>query len=199
MSKNLLLLFTRHPELGKCKTRLAQKIGDQKALEVYSYLLQHTANVTKNINAEKQVWYATQPLENDIWNPRYYTKKAQQGENLGARMAYAFAEGFQKGYNKILILGSDLIDLNAARVEDAFTKLDETDFVLGPAEDGGYYLLGMKSFRKEIFENKNWSTPSVFNDTLSSMGDKSVTLLETLNDIDEYEDMQKHPTLMNLL
>lgn len=199
MSENLLLLFTRHPELGKCKTRLAKKIGDLKALEVYSYLLQHTANVTKNVNADKQVWYATQPVENDIWNHEYYTKKAQQGEDLGARMSYAFAEGFQEGYDKILIVGSDLLDINAALIEDAFEKLDKTDFVLGPAQDGGYYLLGMKSFRKEIFEDKNWSTASVFNDTLISMGDKSVTLLETLNDIDEYEDMKEHPTLMNLL
>lgn len=199
MSRNLLLLFTRHPELGKCKTRLAKKIGNQKALEVYSYLLQHTANVTKNVKADKQVWYATQAVENDIWNHEYYTKKAQQGEDLGARMSYAFAEGFQEGYDKILIVGSDLLDINAALIEDAFEKLDKTDFVLGPAQDGGYYLLGMKSFRKEIFEDKNWSTASVFNDTLISMGDKSVTLLETLNDIDEYEDMKEHPTLMNLL
>lgn len=199
MSKNLLLLFTRHPELGKCKTRLAKKIGDPKALEVYRYLLQHTANVTKNVNAHKQVWYATQPVKNDIWNPKYYTKKAQQGENLGARMAYAFAEGFQQGYDKILIVGSDLLEINTALIEDAFKKLDTTDFVLGPAKDGGYYLLGMKSFRREIFEHKKWSTSSVFSDTLSSMGDKTVTLLETLNDIDEYEDMQEHPTLMNLL
>lgn len=199
MSRNLLLLFTRHPELGKCKTRLAKKIGNQKALEVYSYLLQHTANVTKNVKADKQVWYATQAVENDIWNHEYYTKKAQQGEDLGARMSYAFAEGFQEGYDKILIVGSDLLDINAALIEDAFEKLDKTDFVLGPAQDGGYYLLGMKSFRKEIFEDKNWSTASVFNDTLISMGDKSVTLLKTLNDIDEYEDMKEHPTLMNLL
>jgi len=199
MSKNLLLLFTRRPELGKCKTRLAKKIGDLKALEVYSYLLQHTANVTKNLNVDKQVWYATQPVENDIWNRDFYTKKAQHGEDLGARMSYAFAEGFQEGYHKILIVGSDLLDINAALIEDAFEKLDKTDFVLGPAQDGGYYLLGMKSFRKEIFEDKNWSTASVFNDTLISMGDKSVTLLETLNDIDEYEDMKEHPTLMNLL
>ncbi|MDT0295242.1 TIGR04282 family arsenosugar biosynthesis glycosyltransferase [Mesonia ostreae] len=199
MSKNLLILFTRHPELGKCKTRLAKEIGDQKALEVYRYLLQHTANVTKNVDADKQVWYATKPIENDIWDSKYYTKKAQQGENLGARMSYAFAEGFQENYDKILIVGSDLLEIDTTRIEDAFKKLDTTDFVLGPAEDGGYYLLGMKNFRREIFKNKKWSTPSVLENTLESIGDKTVTLLETLNDIDEYEDMQKHPELMNLL
>ena len=137
--------------MGKCKTRLAKKIGDQKALEIYSYLLQHTANVTKNVNADKQVWDATQPVENDIWNHEYYTKKAQQGENLGARMSYAFAEGFQQGYDKILIVGSDLLDINTALIEDAFEKLDKTDFVLGPAKDGGYYLLGIEKLPKRNF------------------------------------------------
>ena len=199
MSQNLLLLFTRHPELGKCKTRLAKKIGDQKALSVYKYLLQHTVNITKNIPVDKQVWYATQPVVNDIWDSNIYSKKAQQGKDLGERMAYAFAEGFRAGYDHIIIVGSDLFDISSVIIEEAFQKLKETDFVIAPAQDGGYYLLGMNTLRKEIFENKDWSTSTVFNDTLKSMEDKTVTLLETLNDIDEYEDMKDNTTLMNLL
>ena len=150
MPNNLLLLFTRHPELGKCKTRLAKKIGDKNALTVYQYLLQHTANITKNIPVDKQVWYATQPVENDIWDSNIYSKKAQQGKDLGERMAYAFAEGFRAGYDHIIIVGSDLFDISSVIIEEAFQKLKETDFVIGPAQDGGYYLLGMKFLKIKI-------------------------------------------------
>lgn len=188
--KRLLLIFTRNPELGKCKTRLAATIGDQAALEVYIILLRHTAEITKNINCSKEVHYTQEPSANDLWDKFSYSKHLQKGNDLGERMYNAFKAGFEKGYKKIVIIGSDIYDLKSETIEEAFTKLENSDYVIGPAEDGGYYLLGMKSMSKEVFFNKNWGTNDVLEDTLNNLSHKNVELLQTKNDIDVYEDLK---------
>ena len=114
----------------------------------------------------------------------------QNGNDLGERMYNAFKSGFQKRYKKIVIIGTDIYDLNSEIIEEAFAKLEKSDFVIGPAEDGGYYLLGMKSMSKEIFFNKKWGTNSVLKDTLNNLSHKNVELLQTKNDIDVYEDLK---------
>lgn len=189
-AKNLLLIFTRNPELGKCKTRLAATIGNQKALDIYNFLLQHTATLTKGAKAEKQVWYSEEIWEEDIWDARFFTKKLQQGKDLGARMALAFQEGFAQGFERIIIIGSDMYDLTTTDIDQAFETLTKADVVIGPAQDGGYYLLGMTTFAKTIFQEKAWGTDTVFKDTLADLHHKNVHLLETRNDIDLYEDIK---------
>ena len=188
--EKLLLIFTRNPKLGKCKTRLAATIGDQAALDIYMILLRHTAEITKDLNCSKEVHYTEEPETNDLWDKLTYTKRLQSGEDLGERMYNAFKSGFQKGYKKIIIIGSDIYDLNSETIEEAFAELENSDFVIGPAADGGYYLLGMKSISKEIFMNKNWGTNSVLKDTLNNLRDKKVKLLQIKNDIDIYEDLK---------
>lgn len=188
--ERLLLIFTRNPKLGKCKTRLAATIGDQAALDIYMILLRHTAEITKDLNCSKEVHYTEEPETNDLWDKLTYTKRLQSGEDLGERMYNAFKSGFQKGYKKIIIIGSDIYDLNSETIEEAFAELENSDFVIGPAADGGYYLLGMKSISKEIFMNKNWGTNSVLKDTLNNLRDKKVKLLQIKNDIDIYEDLK---------
>ncbi len=111
-SKDLLLIFTRNPELGKCKTRLAETVGDETALDIYNFLLGHTVSITENLNAAKQVWYSEEIWEDDIWDDAFYDKKLQKGPHLGVRMANAFQDGFASGYERIIILGSDMFDLN---------------------------------------------------------------------------------------
>lgn len=188
--EKLLLIFTRNPKLGKCKTRLAATIGDQAALDIYMILLRHTAEITKDLNCSKEVHYTEEPETNDLWDKLTYTKRLQSGEDLGERMYNAFKSGFQKGYKKIIIIGSDIYDLNSETIEEAFAELENSDFVIGPAADGGYYLLGMKSISKEIFINKEWGTNSVLKDTLNNLRDKKVKLLQIKNDIDIYEDLK---------
>lgn len=188
--ERLLLIFTRNPKLGKCKTRLAATIGDQAALDIYMILLRHTAEITKDLNCSKEVHYTEEPETNDLWDKLTYTKRLQSGEDLGERMYNAFKSGFQKGYKKIIIIGSDIYDLNSETIEEAFAELENSDFVIGPAADGGYYLLGMKSISKEIFINKEWGTNSVLKDTLNNLRDKKVKLLQIKNDIDIYEDLK---------
>ena len=167
-SKDLLLIFTRNPELGKCKTRLAATVGDETALKIYNFLLRHTVSITENLNAAKQVWYSDEIWDDDIWDDAFYDKRLQKGENLGTRMSHAFHEGFASGYERIIIIGSDMFDLSQKDLANAFARLKENDYVIGPAEDGGYYLLGMKTFEPELFRNKTWGGEMVLEDTLQT-------------------------------
>ena len=189
-SKNLLLIFTRNPQLGKCKTRLAATIGDQAALDIYKFLLDHTVSITKNLNAAKQVWYSEEIWSDDIWGRTYFDKKLQKGSDLGVRMASAFQEGFTSGYERIAIIGSDMYDLDQNDLQDAFSRLKENDFIVGPAEDGGYYLLGMKTFKPELFEDKDWGGETILESTLKNLENEKYHLLEERNDIDIYEDIK---------
>ncbi|MEO9892085.1 TIGR04282 family arsenosugar biosynthesis glycosyltransferase [Aurantibacter sp.] len=189
-SKNLLLIFTRNPELGKCKTRLAAKIGNESALEIYKFLLKHTVSFTQNLNVAKHVYYSEEIWEDDIWDSLYYDKKLQTGDNLGDRMANAFQDGFTSGFEKIIVIGSDMYDLSQSDIESAFSTLDNNDFVLGPADDGGYYLLGMKNFNSNLFQNKDWGTATVLENSLKDLADEKLALLDTRNDIDVYEDIE---------
>ncbi|WP_273568158.1 TIGR04282 family arsenosugar biosynthesis glycosyltransferase [Maribacter halichondriae] len=198
-SKNLLLIFTRNPELGKCKTRLAATVGDETALKIYKFLLAHTVKITSNLTVAKQVHYSERVRENDIWDNVIYDKRQQVGNDLGERMANAFQEGFASGFEKICIIGSDMFDLDQTNLEQAFLALDSSDFVIGPAIDGGYYLLGMKVFEPRIFKNKDWGTDSVFQDTLTDLKDYNLHLLDKRNDVDVYEDIKDIPAFKPFL
>ena len=161
MSKNLLLIFTRNPELGKAKTRLAKSVGDETALEIYKFLLNRTKEVTQDLSCDKAVYYSVKVRNNDIWDAKVYQKHQQEGEDLGFRMQNAFQNSFDVGYDKVMIIGSDLYDLTPKHINDAFNKLDSKNVVIGPAKDGGYYLLGMKKLQSNIFKNKAWGTETV--------------------------------------
>ncbi|WP_299260430.1 TIGR04282 family arsenosugar biosynthesis glycosyltransferase [uncultured Aquimarina sp.] len=197
--KNLLMIFTRNPELGKCKTRLAATIGDHAALEVYELLLAHTVSITKNLTVAKEVYYSTRIGENDIWNSTVYDKKQQEGEDLGDRMYNAFKSGFKAGYTNIIIIGSDMYDLSQSDIQNAFNALKTNDYVIGPAEDGGYYLLGMKTLNSKVFQNKSWGTNTVLQNTLNDLQQTTIKLLEERNDIDYYEDIKDISVFQHLL
>jgi len=192
-TKNLLLIFTRNPVLGKCKTRLAATIGDVEALEIYKFLLARTVDITKSLDAKKEVYYSEYIHPNDIWNTSIYDKRLQVGEDLGKRMKQAFANGFEQGYENIVIIGSDMYDLDQSDIERAFETLNTVDFVIGPAQDGGYYLLGMNKLQPLLFENKDWGTSTVLADTLKNLSNENIKLLEQRNDIDTYEDIKDVP------
>ena len=188
----LLIIFTRNPEPGKVKTRLAKDVGDITAFKIYNFLLEHTVSVTRNLAVRKEVYYSGAIPQNDIWEKEIFTKKLQQGEGLGKRMKDAFEEGFKNGYKNIIIIGSDLYDLQREDLEKAFQLLQEKDAVIGPATDGGYYLLGMNQLFPEVFEDKEWGTSSVLEDTLKDLKGKNIALLETRNDVDYYSDIKDH-------
>lgn len=195
-NQNLLLIFTRNPELGKAKTRLAKTVGDETALEIYKFLLKKTRDVSLKVNADKAVYYSVKVRENDIWDAKIYQKYQQKGEDLGVRMLNAFKNGFKAGYEKIIIIGSDLYDLSPENIDNAFYQLDKNEVVIGPALDGGYYLLGMKKLHPKVFLNKNWGSATVKTDTLQDLIYQQVKLLEEKNDIDVYEDIISIPEIM---
>lgn len=198
-SKTLLMTFTRNPELGKVKSRLAKGIGEKAALEVYIKLLEHTENVLQKINVDKCVWYSVSVRQNDIWSDDSYQKKAQFGNDLGERMLNAFKDAFQNNYEKVIIIGSDLYDLQPKHIEEAIEALHRNDVVIGPAKDGGYYLLGMKTLHKKAFAPKAWGTETVLADTLNDLDNQNIHLLETLNDIDHAEDLEPYEAFKNYL
>jgi len=190
-SKKALIIFTRNPELGKVKTRLAKSVGDESALEIYKFLLKHTVAITKNLNVDKYVFYSENIHRDDIWNPEIFRKKLQTGTDLGEKMQNAFSELFEMGYEKVLIVGSDIFELGQSDIENAFEVLQTTETVIGPATDGGYYLLGMKELNATIFQNKNWGTSTVLEETLADLRQKKYVLLEERNDVDYFEDIKE--------
>jgi rSAM/selenodomain-associated transferase 1 len=199
MSKNLLLVFTRNPALGKVKTRLAKTVGAKTALEIYTFLLERTRDIAVKVAADKAVHYSVKVREDDIWDATIFQKHQQVGEDLGIRMLHAFKKGFEAGYEKVIIIGSDLYDLTAETIENSFIALAKNDLVIGPAEDGGYYLLGMNSLEEKVFKNKDWGTETVRKDTLEDLKDKKVFLLAPLNDVDVFEDIEHHPAFQKFL
>ena len=198
-SKNLLIIFTRNPKLGKVKTRLAKSVGNKTALDIYHFLLQKTKEVTKNISCDKKVYYSEKITENDLWNRSNYQKREQFGSDLGEKMKNAIDDGFKKKYKKIILIGSDLFDLKPSHINDAFKKLDHNDVVIGPAKDGGYYLIGLKKLHLKIFENKNWGSSTVREDTLKNLEKVDVHLLSMLNDVDVIEDIENHSAFTKFL
>lgn len=188
-----LIIFIKNPKLGTAKTRLAKTVGDEKALQWYLHMLNHTRETTRQSPSKRLLYYSTFADEGDEWDNEEFEKYVQAGESLGDRMANAFQAAFAAGHQRVLIIGSDCLDLRVHHLKDAFLALQSNDFVIGPANDGGYYLLGMRAFTPQVFHNKAWSTESVLPDTLadiSALGLK-VHLMEELTDIDNEEDLLK--------
>jgi len=186
------MIFVRNPELGKVKTRLAASIGDEKALTVYKTLLAHTRVISSLVKADKAVFYHEHIEEDDIWTHDDFEKFLQRGDTLGEKMLNAFKDIFERGYEKVVIIGSDCIEINAEIINYAFKSLDTNDAVLGPAVDGGYYLLGMHKLYPSLFINKKWSQADVLLDTVIDLKNGGLTfeLLDTLSDVDVESDLQ---------
>lgn len=190
-ARSLLVIFYRNPVKGKVKTRLAATVGAQMALEIFRMLSSHTLQISKELPVDKVVFYSDYIETNDLWPDAVFQKALQHGEDLGARMEHAFREGFAKGYNHICIVGTDCYELTGEIIDEAFRALKFADAVIGPAQDGGYYLLGMNKLFHDVFHNKRWSTPTVFRDTIQdfeSLGLRYQRLI-LLRDIDTEDDL----------
>lgn len=189
--KNLLIIFTRNPKLGKVKTRLAKSVGNETALEVYQFLLNRTKEVTQDLNYDKIVYYSEEIEQGDIWNETIYQKNVQNGSDLGTKMKNAFQHGFDNGYGTIVLIGSDLPNISKEIITSGFKHLQNNDVVFGPAIDGGYYLIGLSKMNTSIFENKPWSQDSLLDVTLQELSEQksSVSLLTPFNDIDTFDDL----------
>ena len=197
---NALIIFVRNTELGKVKTRLSKDLGDEKTLAVYKYLLQYTADVAVNVKCHRFIFYSDYVHLTDNFDDACFTKFVQSGNDLGERMQDAFDKVFALGHKHVCIIGSDCYKLQVDHLQQAFKNLEENDTVIGPAKDGGYYLLGIKQTHSFIFQNKIWGTSTVFDDTIAGFSQNNMTYheLEQLDDIDTIEDLLSTDIMANL-
>jgi len=192
-SNRLLIIFSKNPEAGVVKTRLAKSIGNQKALEIYEILRQHTARVSEKVYAERTVFYSRFIPSSDLFLSSNFSTRLQYGDDLGERMLNAIKSGFESSFHHVILIGTDCYELSPAILDDAFSALERADAVIGPATDGGFYLIGMKRAIPELFLDRQWSTSYVLQDTLAILKqlDASYELLVKLSDIDTFDDLKK--------
>ena len=198
MTKKRLIIFVKNPIEGEVKTRLASSLGEKKALDVYHKLLKITAGAVEDVNAERLVSYSGYIEESDDFDEQRFEKTIQKKGNLGEKMKDAFKSSFENGFNRIVLIGSDCPEISKSLIEEAFNKLNKTDSVIGPSDDGGYYLIGLSRFIPEIFDNVEWSTSSVFSSTIKTLDDVGATYhqLKKLNDIDTESDLNASDLLV---
>ncbi|TGL75210.1 TIGR04282 family arsenosugar biosynthesis glycosyltransferase [Leptospira yasudae] len=190
-NRETLILFLRNPVVGQVKTRLAAGLGNEAALNVYEQLVEITQKQVSGLDLPVRLYFDSIPeFVSGKWGNQV-SAHLQSGEDLGFRMSNAFSETFSQGAQKAVIIGSDCPDLETKHIREAFSALDQSDAVLGPALDGGYYLLGLKSYLPEIFREVPWSTDRVFAVTLEKLqlSRKNVWILPKLGDVDEPEDL----------
>ncbi|MEX1123357.1 MAG: TIGR04282 family arsenosugar biosynthesis glycosyltransferase [Balneolales bacterium] len=187
-----LIVFVKNPKIGKVKTRLAASIGKQAALDVYLKLLDHTRTITEKVSAQVHIFYSEFIDDADMWPDKIFIKHQQTGAYLGERMQNAFKEIFNIGYKKAVIIGSDCLELETENINQAFRLLNNYDAVIGPAIDGGYYLMGMNRLISAAFENKTWSTSSVFDETIKDFQAHKISWQELpyLKDVDTIDDLK---------
>jgi len=185
-----LIIFAKNPVAGKVKTRLAKDTGSVKALEIFLRLLTHTYNETKDLNYKKFLFLSDQHDESLF--DKNYIQEIQSGNNLGEKMNNAFQTIFRSGFENAVLIGTDTPEISSEIINKAFVKLSDHDFTIGPAYDGGYYLIGMKNFNDNLFENIRWSTGEVFEKTILKIKNlnKSYFILEKLHDVDVTGDLK---------
>ena len=177
--------------LGKVKTRIAATVGENVALEIYTQLLDHTHRVAIEVKVDKFLFYSDFIPEQKEAYPGYHYM-LQEGEDLGERMCNAFASLFARGYSNVVIIGTDCPDLEASDLNTAFLALSRNDMVIGPAKDGGYYLLGMRRFHPELFRGIHWSTERVLELTLDAADEARLDyeFLRLHSDVDTFADWE---------
>ena len=194
-SAEALIIFVKNNEPGKVKTRLAKTLGESRALEVHRELQHQTEQAVRFLTSDKMVYYSDYvPEENPLWPQERYHHFVQKGTGLGERMSNAFEELFDKGYEKVCIIGSDCPYITQDILENAFNRLLETDVVIGPSRDGGYYLLGLVEPREELFEDINWGGSQVFDKTIQKLISQDMIWYELpiLEDVDTEDDLDRY-------
>lgn len=193
--KKAIIIFIKNPEPGNVKTRLAKDISSYKAAMLYRCFVEDIISSLCNIDADILIFHNTDDQDTFVeWLGAKYSFFYQKGEDLGEKMKNAFLKTFEIGYTETIIIGSDTPEISMEIIAEGFNMFTGFDAVIGPARDGGYYLLGFKksSFLNDVFENIHWSSSTVFKETISILETKKIpvfTLVE-LNDIDNIDDIE---------
>lgn len=189
MSEKAIIIFSKKPKLGKVKTRIATSLGDSTALEIYKELLEITFKILHPMNCKKYLFWDELPDESSSYLDQGFELRIQKGIDLGERMENAFSEVIPF-HDKVIIVGTDCPYINSNLLEQSFVCLEQSDIVIGPATDGGYYLLGKKVLNTKIFRNIKWSTDTVLTETIQTCKEQNLKfdLLMELSDIDTEAD-----------
>lgn len=211
-----LIIFARTPATGTVKKRLAQTIGEQPALHCYNLLLKKIVAHSTEVAADRFLYFhpriiktlpgASRPLDFD-----FTLRRQNPGPDLGAKMEAAFTETLEKdNFSATVLIGADIPFLNAKIIEQAFSKLASSDIVLGPAVDGGYYLIGLRHQtlnREQIFRDIPWGTDQVLKTTLNRAGGAKLKVstltplfdVDTIADLKHWQQQEKNPAIAQKL
>ncbi len=194
---NAVIVFAKYPEPGKVKTRLSRTLSPEFAAEFYKLMAEHTFDVCRSLPVNEydlHLFYtgnAEELVRN--WVTGRFHFHLQNGENLGEKMKGAFRGLFNAGYKKVIIIGTDCPEIDANLAVKSFEKLEKNNIVVGPSNDGGYYLLGMDKFYPFLFDEIEWSKEQVLSDTIKMAGKENLSrfMLPELIDIDTEEDLKE--------
>lgn len=190
-----VLLFVRAPELGRVKTRLEKELDEVTILDLYRCFVEDIIKTLTTGGCDITVYFAPSHKESAVreWLGPTIHIQAQTGRSLGEKMSNAFSDVFATGVGRAVLIGSDFPDLDIGIIREAFTVLENKDIAIGPAEDGGYYLMG---FQKEVFDGDvftgiDWGTEHVYQQTMQRIKDAGLSshVLPIWQDIDVYEDL----------
>ena len=195
MPDSSILLFIKPPQRGKVKSRLASAIGEESALDIYRAFVLDIVGTLKKGNHTLTIAFYPEDAEAVVnWLGKDLVYIPQKGIDLGARMRHAFHNVFSQGYEKAVLVGSDIPDLPPEIIDEAFSALEEKDAVIGPASDGGYFLIGFKknTFLPDIFHGIAWSTDSVYRETMKvfEKAGHRVHILPEWKDVDTLDDLR---------
>jgi rSAM/selenodomain-associated transferase 1 len=186
-----LVIFARAPELGRCKTRLASKLGEVVALDLYTAFLEDVCALSRGV-AERRILAVAGSIANPVLmrlGERFGLELVPQPEgDLGVRM-HLLLQTELISARRVCLIGSDSPTLPQIRLQEAFDALDGHDVVVGPSTDGGYWLLGARKWLDVVFEDIPWSSPAVLPKTLERLAGHSVALLPFFYDVDEPADL----------
>lgn len=196
MAPDVLIVFVKEPRPGTVKTRLARAMGDERAAQLYRVIAGEAVRRTAPRRGEYERLFFFTPAESGPRLARWLPGEIllpQEGSGLGARMANAFEAAFRRGARRAAIIGTDVPWVSRERVKEALLALGDHEVVVGPARDGGYYLLALDRPRSGLFDGIAWSTPSVLSATAAraEMLGLRLGVLEPLSDIDTIEDVRR--------
>ena len=196
-NQNALIIFVKYPEPGKVKTRLANKIGKENAAKIYSLLAKFIINkLALSKHYETFIFFTPENKKEETvsWIGNHKIKYyAQKGKSLGDKISSAFKQCFELKRKNIVIIGTDCIEIDQGEILKTLKMLEKNEFeiVIGPSNDGGYYLLGLSKYHNFLFDQIDWSTNKVFDQTISKINIRNLKygLLKEKNDIDEFQDI----------
>ncbi len=193
-SSQLLCIFSRYPQAGRCKTRLVPGLGAEGAAHLQRQMTAHIVRVGQQADCDILIFLdGGSPRDISSWLGSSVEYVCQQGDDIGDKMVHGFAEGFARGYQRVILVGSDCPTIDPLLLEDGFAGLASHDLVLGPTFDGGYYLLGMEEMSPHLFVDIDWESDQVMAQTLAAAHGLKVKILTTLNDVDRPEDLDLLP------